>query len=330
MTRAALLSLSAGLALFIGLLAWHGFTPLVSALSLAGFGMVAVAMFHLVPLVLDAGAIHVLAPRGLSLSNAILARWAGESVNSLLPAGQIGGPVLMVRRLAQLGAPTVEAASVITVSTTVQTGAQVLFSLMGLFVLGVHAVSRDSDVLWIAGASVTAVLAAMIYGFYLAQRRGLFGWLSRRVAKFSAGRDWSSLLNGADAVDARVHAMYRERAKVVASFVLSLVGWIVGTFEVWFALQLIGHPVDWSDALLLESLGQAIRGAAFAIPGALGVQEGGYLLLAPLVGLPPEAALALSLIKRARELLLGLPGLVYLHFSERGWRRSTARLQTTE
>ena len=69
--------------------------------------------------------------------------------------------------------------------------------------------------------------------------------------------------------------------------------------------------------MLLESLGQAIRGAAFAIPGSLGVQEGGYLLLAPLVGLPPDAALALSLAKRAREILLGLPGLLYLHFSER-------------
>lgn len=330
MTRAAMISLSAGLALFIGLLAWQGFAPLVSALSLAGYGLVAVAVYHLVPLVIDAGAIQVLAPRGQSLSNSILARWAGESVNSLLPAGQIGGPVLMVRRLSQLGAPTVEAASVITISTTMQTVAQVLFSLMGLVVLGVHAVSRDSDVLWIAGAGVTAVLAGMIYGFYLAQRRGLFGWLSRRVAKFGAGRDWSTLLNGADAVDARVHAMYRERAKVASSFALSLVGWVIGTFEVWFALHLIGHPVDWSDALLLESLGQAIRGAAFMIPGALGVQEGGYLLLAPLVGLPPEAALALSLIKRARELMLGLPGLIYLHFSERGWRRNEARLQTTE
>jgi len=80
---------------------------------------------------------------------------------------------------------------------------------------------------------------------------------------------------------------------------------------------LLGHPVSWLAALLLESLGQAIRGAAFAVPGALGVQEGGYLLLAPLAGLPPDAALALSLAKRAREILLGLPGLLYLHFWER-------------
>jgi hypothetical protein len=74
--------------------------------------------------------------------------------------------------------------------------------------------------------------------------------------------------------------------------------------------------VSWVNALLLESLGQAIRGAAFAVPGALGVQEGGYLLLAPLVGLPPDMALALSLAKRAREIILGLPGLLYLRLSK--------------
>jgi uncharacterized membrane protein YbhN (UPF0104 family) len=80
---------------------------------------------------------------------------------------------------------------------------------------------------------------------------------------------------------------------------------------------MVNHPVSWFNALLLESLGQAIRGAAFAIPGALGVQEGGYLLLAPLAGLPPDTALALSLAKRAREMLLGIPGLLYLHFFRR-------------
>jgi hypothetical protein len=62
------------------------------------------------------------------------------------------------------------------------------------------------------------------------------------------------------------------------------------------------------------------------------VQEGGYLLLAPLVGLPPDAALALSLAKRAREILLGLPGLLVLHFSERSWqrRRATTRVPVVD
>jgi uncharacterized membrane protein YbhN (UPF0104 family) len=82
-------------------------------------------------------------------------------------------------------------------------------------------------------------------------------------------------------------------------------------------LQLIGLPATWSDSLMLESIGQAIRGAAFAIPGALGVQEGGYVLLASLIGLPADAGLALSLAKRAREIIMGLPGLLYLHQFER-------------
>ena len=83
--------------------------------------------------------------------------------------------------------------------------------------------------------------------------------------------------------------------------------------------------------LLLESAGQAIRGAAFAIPGSLGAQEGGYLLLAPLVGLTGDAALALSLAKRTRELALGIPGIVYLYFTERNWqRRRTPRMPITD
>jgi len=95
-----------------------------------------------------------------------------------------------------------------------------------------------------------------------------------------------------------------------ARALINLIGWLAGTGEVFLILELLNHPVSWVNALLLESLGQAIRGAAFAVPGALGVQEGGYLLLAPLAGLPPDMALALSLAKRAREIILGLPGLL--------------------
>jgi putative membrane protein len=157
--------------------------------------------------------------------------------------------------------------------------------------------------------------------FYLFQRRGLFGRVMRWASRFAGKRDWSELMSQANAIDAAVHGTYRRRRAAGWSFLLSLIGWLVGTGEVYLILVLLNSPVSWRDALLLESLGQAIRGAGFAIPGSLGVQEGGYLLLAPLAGLPSNVALALSLAKRARELLLGLPGLLYLHLSEQAWRR---------
>jgi hypothetical protein len=53
-----------------------------------------------------------------------------------------------------------------------------------------------------------------------------------------------------------------------------------------------------------------VRAGAFAVPGALGVQEGGYVMLGRVVGIGPEIALALSLAKRVRELVLGIPGLI--------------------
>lgn len=334
MTRAAVILLTIGGGLFVALLAWQGFGSVVSTLMAAGWGLAVVAAFHLLPLVLDAGAISVMFDRRrkeVTELDAVFARWIGESVNSLLPAGQIGGPVMMVRQLSQRGLRMRDAAAAITVSTTLQALAQIVFAMLGLLLFGASAAHGAMQDLQTAALIATGVLAAMIVGFYMAQRRGLFGKALRVVSKVFGKRDWSALTTRADAVDVAVRELYDQRGKVAASFALSLVGWIIGTVEVWLALRFLGHPVGWVDALLLESLGQAIRGAAFAIPGSLGIQEGGYLLLAPLVGLPPEAALALSLVKRARELLLGLPGLLYLHFSERSWqRRRDSRLPAVD
>ena len=326
MTRAATWLLSAGALLFIGVLASQGLPSVLSTLAAAGWGLVLVALFHLAPLVLDAAAIRVLfAPHASSrpMGDAVLTRWAGESANSFLPAGQIGGPVLMARHLAHRGMPMPDAAAAITVSTTLQTVAQILFALLGVALLGAQAGHVSEQALRMSALVASGFLAVQIGGFYLLQRRGFFSKLIRAANRFAGKRDWSRWVSKAEAIDLAIQGIYGRGGGVAASFLLSFVGWLVGTGEVYLILVLLGHPVSWLAALLLESLGQAIRGAAFAVPGALGVQEGGYLLLAPLAGLPPDAALALSLAKRAREILLGVPGLLYLHFRERAGATTT-------
>jgi putative membrane protein len=320
MTRAATWLLTAGALLFIGVLASQGLPAVLSALAAAGWGLVLVALFHLLPLALDAAAIRVLCVADASptsMRDALLTRWAGESANSFLPAGQIGGPVLMARHLAHQGMPMHDAAAAITVSTTLQTVAQITFALFGVALLGAQAGHISEHALRMSALVASGFLAVQIGGFYLLQRRGFFSKLIRAATRFAGQRDWSQWVSRAEAIDLSIQGIYARGGLVAASFVLSLVGWVVGTGEVYLILQLLGHPASWLDSLLLESLGQAIRGAAFAVPGALGVQESGYLLLAPLAGLPTDAALALSLAKRTREILLGLPGLLYLHLSER-------------
>lgn len=324
MNRATRWLLSIGLLLFVGVLASQGLPTVLSMLALAGWGLLLVALYHLVPLVLDAAAIHVLFAQGArgSMRSALLARWVGESANSLMPAGQIGGPVLMARHLALRGMPMPNAAAAIIVSTTLQTFAQIGFALLGVSLLGAHASHVSQDTLRTSSLIASGFLGLQIVGFYLMQRRGLFSKLMRTAARVFGSRDLSEWMSHAEAIDAAVESTYRRGVAVAGSFALSLIGWLVGTYEVYLILQLLGSPVSWVDALLLESVGQAIRGAAFAIPGAIGVQEGGYLLLASLVGLPPHAGLALSLAKRAREIILGVPGLLYLHLSERAGANS--------
>ena len=53
-----------------------------------------------------------------------------------------------------------------------------------------------------------------------------------------------------------------------------------------------------------------------SVPGALGAQEGGLIVLCALFGIPPDQALALSLVKRAADVALGLPGLLVWQFAE--------------
>jgi uncharacterized membrane protein YbhN (UPF0104 family) len=62
---------------------------------------------------------------------------------------------------------------------------------------------------------------------------------------------------------------------------------------------------------------QAIASAAFLMPGALGLQEVGFLGLGMLLGLEAEVAAALAVARRLRDLIVFLPGLLFWVRAER-------------
>ena len=85
----------------------------------------------------------------------------------------------------------------------------------------------------------------------------------------------------------------------------------------------MGVSLGIAPVLALESLLYAIRSIAFIVPNAIGVQEGAYVMLGASFGLAPDFALGLSLLKRGRDLLLGIPALLVWQIfeSHRLWRR---------
>jgi len=307
-SRAAYGGLAVGVALFAAVMAWQGMDDVAVALRRAGWGMIAIALLHLPPLWADAMGWRRLVPpdQRPRWRTIIRARWIGESINDLLPVLQVGGNVVKASLLVDRGVRVGAAGASVVVDVTLVVLTQIIFTLFGLSLLAPQLGRGRPLVVVLVGAGIMVILLG---GFYAAQRRGFFGLLVRASRRILGGSEWIPVSDGATTIDAEVLRLYGERRGLMASGCWHMLAWIVGVAEVWLALRLLGQPVDVRIALLFESLGQAIRTGAFAVPGALGIQEGGYVLVGGALGIEPGVALGLSLARRVRELLLGLPGL---------------------
>jgi putative membrane protein len=290
------------------LLAAHGAREVATALRTAGLGLLAVAAFHLLPMLGDALGWRRLLPGELrpALGRVLRARWIGESINGLLPVLQVGGNIVKANLLARTGIGGALAGATVVVDVTLVMLTQVVFTVIGLALL---LLSIGGHPLALPVAVGVVIMGSILAAFYAAQRQGVFGALALLWCVSDVGAEAGVITEG-DAIDASVAVLYRQRRTIAAASAWHLLSWLLGTGEVWLALWFLGHPIGLSEAIMLESLGQAVRAGAFAVPGALGVQEGGYVMLGRVVGLGPETALALSLAKRVRELVLGVPGLI--------------------
>ena len=90
-------------------------------------------------------------------------------------------------------------------------------------------------------------------------------------------------------------------------FSVHLAGWIGTGFAGWIAYRALGVPIQFDDALAIEALLAAIAALSFLVPLNVGVQEAGYAGLGAIFGIPPEMSLAVSLLRRARDIAVGVP-----------------------
>lgn len=305
----------AGIAACIALSLWSGVDDVGSALASAGWwGMAGVVLTRAATVSIAGAGWWLVFPlsRPLRLRTAVLLRFIREGINTLLPLTQIGGDIISARLLTFWAVPGALGAASIIVDVLMQAATQFLFAALGIMTL--IALGTDATV---AGAAATSLAVAMplLGGFYLAQRRGGQRVLHIVLSRLSGDSSWR-VLGTLDAVYEKFSAIYAGRSRLTASGVVHMTGWLVGVAEVLIVLRCMGLPATVGEALVIESLVQAVRGAAFAVPSALGAQEAGLILLCGLFQIPSDQALALSFIKRAADLVVGVPGLVALQILE--------------
>jgi len=288
---------------------WSGISlaSIGEAVAAVGWGIGLVVLVRLFVTLVLALAWRVLGPSSdpAALRDYINVRLVRDAFNSLLPVAQIGGDVVGARLLTLRGTAAPLAAASVVTDVFLQIITQFLFTLAGLALLLRYG-GGETIAASVSGGLLVAI--PVLIGLLFAQRRGAGAMIMAAVKKLGGGREWVAFA-ATDAFYAALGLIQSRTGVMATSAALHLFAWSFAAVEVYVALLWMGHPVTLAEAFVIESLAQAVRGAAFVVPGAIGVQEGGLVVLCAVFGVPAGPALALSLVKRLADLALGLPGL---------------------
>jgi putative membrane protein len=311
----AVIATSFGLIAAVALLGYFNVGAVLAAMRPIGAGgfaaVVAAQLLLFVPLGL---AWWMVALDGIGhLAAFMLGRLSREAAFDVLPFSQFGG-VLIGARVAMLGGVTLAKASGSSVvDITIEIIAQLIYTLVGVALLARRLGAGGAGNPLIPALLVgVAIAAGAIALFVVTQRRGL-GAIERLVDRLVP-----ALSDRAAEVAGAVQEAYEHRSRLWTALGLHMAGWFGSAAGTWLILRFIGHRLPFLSVAAIESLLFAIRNAAFIVPSGLGVQEGAYALIGPLFGLPAEAALALSLLKRARDVGIGVPAMIAWQLAESG------------
>jgi len=309
-----------GFALAVWLAAAVGVHSIASAMFAVGWGgFVALCASGATLFVVLGAAWFALVPphEKKRFANFVWSRAVRECAGELLPFSQLGGIVIGARALTLRGIGGSLAFASSIVDVTVEMVAQIVFVLVGLvFLLTVarHVPASASLTRNVAvGVVAAAIAAALLFMFQQQGVAAMARWIGRRVPRTGVWLgDFQESL-------ASIHA---SPARLAVSLAMHLCGWLGTALWAWFALYLIGRRISFPFVFTIEAILCAIRSVAAVVPGAIGVQEVSYALIGPLLGVAPSAAIALSLLKRARDVALGLPVLLVWQFAEgdRAWK----------
>lgn len=244
----------------------------------------------------------------------IWSRMVRDAAAEVLPFSQVGGIALGARAAMLHGLPGSTAIGSMIVDVTTELIAQIAYLILGVAILSArlaetsHVHARSLTNVMVVGVILISIGGAL---FVALQRYG-HHWIARQLAP----RVFPGSVAATTAVAEVLDEIYRSRVRIGLSLLLHFLSWVLTAVGTWIAFRLMGAEVELAPVIAIEALVYATRSAGFVIPNALGIQEAAYKLLAPLFGITPEVGVALSVIKRARDLVLGIPILILWQLME--------------
>jgi putative membrane protein len=295
-------------------------TDIAHALSLLrqiGWGFTAIFAIYLVGFAIDAYAWQLVTP-SVPLDFKWLYRFyqvrlAGEAFNTVTPTASMGGEAvkaIMIKNLYGVGYRDGTASLIL--AKTMIVVALVAFLAVG-FLLIQHSPKLDNTYKLLSGAGLAAftfgiILFVLVQRFKITSLAGTALGRSRLFARINA------LLQPLHEVEDRlVHFYTRQPGRLIAVFLCSFISWVIGIFEVWLIMHLIGHPVSLTDAWIIEAVAQLVRSATFFIPASIGAQDGALLIIGAAITGQPSFGLTVALARRIREIVWAVWGLAVFY-----------------
>ncbi len=316
-----------GVLIALLLVSWFGFGNVVSAVGRIGWSEFAVIVgWQLVLFVIIGLAWDVITP-GRTMRRPWLLIWGRmvrDASSNCLPFSQVGGFVFGARAVTLHGVEWHTATASTVVDVTAEFLAQIAFACIGLGILLARAPRSGLAVPVEAGIGLAV---SMCFAFVWLQKGAapLFARLGRRIA----GNWFSDAEERVAVLQTELGLIYGHTGKLALGFLLHLTGWIGTGVAGWIAYHALGVPIDFDDALAIEALLSAAAALAFLVPVNAGIQEAGYAGLGAIFGVPPELSLGVSLVRRARDIAVGVPILLIWQFLEMR-RLRMGRRQTEE
>lgn len=230
-------------------------------------------------------------------------RMVGEAFNNVMPAAGLGGePVKAVMLKKSYGIGYREATASLILARTVNLIALIVFLIIG-FAIMLMTPKLPASYQTVAGIGL-AGLALGTLGAFAVQRTRFASLAGTWLTRSRIGKPVESILHHVHDMDARLVAFYAgHRRKFAWAVLLAFVNWMLGALEVYYTLLLLGHPVSFAEAWMIEATAQLVRTGAFFIPAALGAQEAGLLLVCTAVTGAPAIGLAVAVVRRLREIV---------------------------
>ena len=304
-----------GLAAMTGLIAWQGFGDVSGIILASGWPILLVPLAWSPTVFLGTVSWRFLFEPGKepAFRDLFMALWMGRAINTLLPVATIGGEVVKARMLILWGYSKSESSASVVVDKTVQVFGVIGWGLVGVALLVHYSVEQALIAVALTGI---AILGAGIAGFVLVQKAGMARFVVNSAHKVTRAEFFENLRDGADRVDDSLRGSYARLGRFAFAVLWRCLALVLQTAEVWVAAYVLGHPITVMEAMFLKSMTSTLSDVAFVIPNAYGIQEGAFVVLGAMLGLPPDLMLAVSLSIRIRELLVDVPGLAIWQHAE--------------